>query len=152
MTPGRCPQQAEVPAGATYQWNRTPDGWLHPTKIALYPRRATAGNEILNRIAAGQGEATDEVWDGKVPEGAQVFKPAYGQTDENGNPMKGIKLPYRPEGYTEEELKFFKQVPARYDPRGKDNGSSDAYDQALWDEADERVALNEVFFQECLLR
>lgn len=114
------PAQAEVPAGATYQWNRTPDGWLHPTKIALDPRRATAGNEILNRIAAGQGEATDEVWDGKVPEGAQVFKPAYGQTDENGNPMKGIKLPYRPEGYTEEELKFFKQVPARYDPRGKD--------------------------------
>lgn len=114
------PAQAEVPDGATYQWNRTPDGWLHPTKIALDPRRATAGNEILNRIAAGQGEATDEVWDGKVPEGAQVFKPAYGQTDENGNPMKGIKLPYRPEGYTEEELKFFKQVPARYDPRGKD--------------------------------
>lgn len=108
------PAQAEVPAGATYQWNRTPDGWLHPTKIALDPRRATAGNEILNRIAAGQGEATDEVWDGKVPEGAQVFKPAYGQTDENGNPMKGIKLPYRPEGYTEEELKYYGQLKASY--------------------------------------
>ena len=108
------PAQAEVPDGATYQWNRTPDGWLHPTKIALDPRRATAGNEILNRIAAGQGEATDEVWDGKVPEGAQVFKPAYGQTDENGNPMKGIKLPYRPEGYTEEELKYYGQLKASY--------------------------------------
>ena len=32
------------------------------------------------------------------------------------------------------------------------HGSLDTYDQALWDEADERVALNEVFFQECLLR
>ena len=32
------------------------------------------------------------------------------------------------------------------------HGASDTYDQALWDEADERIALNEVFFQECLLR
>ena len=32
------------------------------------------------------------------------------------------------------------------------HGLPDTYDQALWDEADERVALNEVFFQECLLR
>lgn len=108
------PAQAGFPEGATYQWNRTSDGWLHPTKIALGPRGATAGNEVLSRIASGLGEATPEVWDGKVPKGAQVFKPAYGQTDENGNPMKGIKLPYRPEGYTEDELRYYGQLKASY--------------------------------------
>ena len=111
QSPLRLPQTTSVQPPPAH---RTPDGWLHPTKIALDPRRTTAGNEILNRIAAGQGEATDEVWDGKIPEGAQVFKPAYGQTDENGNPMKGIKLPYRPEGYTEEELKYYGQRKAYY--------------------------------------
>ena len=111
--------QVEIPVGATYQWNRTPDGWLHPTKIALEPTKVTP-TTIKPEVPSVPAPQSDEVWDGKVPEGAQVFKPAYGQTDENGNPMKGIKLPYRPEGYTEEELKFFKQVPARYDPRGKD--------------------------------
>lgn len=113
------PAQAEIPVGATYQWNRTPDGWLHPTKIALEPTKVTP-TTIKPEVPSVTTSQSDEVWDGKVPEGAQVFKPAYGQTDENGNPMKGIKLPYRPEGYTEEELKFFKQVPARYDPHGKD--------------------------------
>ena len=32
------------------------------------------------------------------------------------------------------------------------HGSTDTYDRALWDEADERIELNEAFFQNCLLR
>ena len=80
-------------------------------------RSGDAGNQRYDARLAGQGSGTTGTTNGtnttgtntespKPPSGSTYFTPSYGQDME-----KGVKAPYRTEGYTEEELNAYGNKP-----------------------------------------
>lgn len=103
----------------TYQYSE-PE--MLATKYGIknaYPTDPDRGKIPMN-VGETSGNGTQAgQWSGKesdLPKGAVVFTPSYGQQRKDGTQMVGVKLPWREEGYSIEDLMKYNQIPASYNP------------------------------------